>query len=698
MERISTEKRGRRVRVVGICAVVTLLFVQLLWVPSAHATDGAFVRVNQLGYEIGTDSRAYLMAPGLESSATFYIIDSTGAKVFTSSIGAKLGTWGSFKVYALDFQISQSGTYTIEVEGTFSAASPSFRVGTARKIYSQALPNALSFYQNERDGAHFIKTPLRAAGGHLLDRHATVYGSPQFDSDDFIIGDLQPTGGIIDASGGWWDAGDYLKFVETHSYTVALMLIGIRDFPGQLGAGAGAANFTSEAKFGLHWLQKMWDDRTRTLYYQVGIGTDFEDDPNLLSDHDVWRLPQVDDTLGGTDPTLRYLRHRPVFAAGRPGSKISPNLAGRLAADFAECSQVFRESQEDFADQCLVAAEHVFALADTSPSGDLLTTAPFDFYGESEWRDDMELGATELYLALATADGPLPSSLPHTDPEFYLRKGAHWAHAYITGPNDAGDTLNLYDVSGLAHFELFRAISAAGHPQGLEASQTDLIRDLRKQLENAVTQANADPFGFGFPWDAYDTTTHGAGLSVMAREYALLTKSNSFDELSRRWAGNILGANAWGSSFIVGDGAVFPNCMQHQVANIVGSLDGTEPVLRGAVVEGPNSFAATGLLDGMRKCPPGGGNPFKKFNGKGAVYRDDEQSYSTVEPAIDLSASSFLMFAWRIARVPAKLVPSDDISSTLDQPAVSTPNPQWPPRRGRAKRRASRTSTLNPLR
>jgi hypothetical protein len=33
--------------------------------------------------------------------------------------------------------------------------------------------------------------------------------------------------------------------------------------------------------------------------------------------------------------------------------------------------------------------------------------------------------------------------------------------AYITGPNDASDTLNLYDISGLAHFELFRAIAEA---------------------------------------------------------------------------------------------------------------------------------------------------------------------------------------------------------------------------------------------
>jgi endoglucanase len=687
---ISSGRDGRGGRLVRVCAAIAGLGVLILFAASVGGAENAFVRVNQLGYEAGCNGRAYLMALGSESGAVFHVVNAKGVPVFSGAIGANLGSWGKFSVYAMDFKVDGSGIFTIDVDGPMPANSPSFRIGSSEQLYSQGIANALNFYQNERDGQHFIKTPLRTAAGHLNDQRASVFGSPQFDDNDNILGALQPAGNAIDASGGWWDAGDYLKFVETHSYTVAMMLIGVRDFPKQMGAASGASDFTNEAKFGLQWLQKMWDDDRQRLYYQVGIGTDFIDNPSLLSDHDIWRLPQVDDTLGGTDPALLYVRHRPVFAAGPAGSKISPNLAGRLAADFAECSQIFRGTQRDFADDCLVAAEHVFALADTAPSGNLLTTAPFDFYGETEWRDDMELGATELYFALATADGPLPSALQHTDGQFYLRAAAHWAHAYITGPNDAADTLNLYDVSGLAHFELFRAIADAGHPSGLEVSQKDLLQDLRKELQNATTQGASDPFGFGFPWAAYDTTTHGAGLAVMAREYSLLTQSGTFDDLSRRWAGNILGANAWGSSFIVGDGDVFPDCMQHQVANIVGSLDGTPPILAGALVEGPNTFAATGFLDGMRKCPAGGGDVFKKFNANGAVYKDNQQSYSTVEPAIDLTATSFLMFSWRIAGAPAAFLPSEDISPALDEAVVYTPNPQWPPTRSNSRRKVGR--------
>lgn len=135
------------------------------------------------------------------------------------------------------------------------AASAAFPVGTAKQLYAQALSNTLSFYQNERDGQNFIPSPLRTAPGHLNDVSATPYASPQFDADDNILGNLQPVGAPIDASGGCWDAGDYLKFVQTHSYTVALMLIGIRDFPNEMGT-AGNTNFTAEAKFGVQWLSK----------------------------------------------------------------------------------------------------------------------------------------------------------------------------------------------------------------------------------------------------------------------------------------------------------------------------------------------------------------------------------------------------------------------------------------------------------
>src|SRR5262249_36759140 len=143
-----------------------------------------------------------------------------------------------------------------------------------------------------------IASALRAAPAHLNDAHATIYKTPPVSNDTYTA-NLVAAGGTMDASGGWFDAGDYVKFVQTHSYTVGVMLSAIRDFPGQLGAGSASSNFSNEAKFGLDWLLKMWNDSTQTLYYQVGVGIDFKTN-NILSDHDFWRLPQADDNATPT--------------------------------------------------------------------------------------------------------------------------------------------------------------------------------------------------------------------------------------------------------------------------------------------------------------------------------------------------------------------------------------------------------------
>jgi endoglucanase len=617
----------------------------------SHAAS-AYIRVNQVGYVGSATKRAYLMASAAETGATFAVKNSSGTTVYSASVGTSLGAWGTFtRVYALDFDsVAAAGTYTISVTAPIAATSPAFKIDTGANLYGSALANSLYYYETSRDGPNYIPNALRTAPGHLNDQSAKAYFTPTFNKKD-NAGPLTATGAVIDASGGWWDAGDYMKFVETHSYVVAMMLVGVRDFPGQLGSGSSASNFTTEAQFGLDWLQKMWADSSKTLYYQVAVASGGH---SYAGDHDIWRLPQADDNYQSCVSPYQYICHRPVFQnpAGGAGASISPNIAGRLAADFALCYKVFAASNQTYANQCLLSAEHIFDLANTAPTGNLLTAGPFDFYPEVEWRDDLELGATELYFALQGASG-LPAGLPHTDPMYYLPLAATWAHAYMTGPNDAADALNLYDVSGLAHFELYRAFVLAGNPSGLATTEAALLADLKKQLDNAVTQAGKDPFGFGFPWNTYDTTSHGGGLVVMANEYDYLTSSTAYAAYGNRWQSNVLGANAWGTSLIVGDGGTFPLCMQHQVTNLVDVPPNGPPFLLGAAVEGPNSFAAKGTLSGMVACPPNGVDTFAAFNGNGAVFQDNVQSYSTVEPAIDLTASSFLGFAWEIAGAPS---------------------------------------------
>jgi endoglucanase len=679
------------------------------------------------------------MSKATGGQASFKVVNAKGETAYSGNVGALLGAWShsstvTYNVYALDFKVPAGDLYTISVSGPVTAVSPNFAVDGPGVLYPGLLLNTLFFYQTQRDGAGFIPNALRTEPGHVNDEVALVYQTPPLDDNDFI-NNAPPTSPLvsaklpdIDAAGGWWDAGDYMKYVETVSYTTALMQIGIRDFPRQMGShapvnppappgsisyagnsGPGApasSDFGEEARFGTNWLLKMWDDKSKTLYYQVDNSQDWnyygEGDPSsatgdcggtyatpycLLTEYDIWTLPQAADKFEQAgdprpcDPySTFYICHRPVFVAGPAASPISPNLAGRLAADFALCYQLNRNVNRSLANRCLKNAEDIFELADLSysdpaPSGSgsgtcngcLLTVAPFDGYPENVWDDDMELGATELYFALkaASGDDDLPAGLPRTNPAHYLAQAAHFARNYVTNIYDAGssDTLNLYDVSGLAHFELYRALRIAGDPSGLAISEAGIRQQLLRQVDDAITQSAADAWGFGTDWSNGDTTSHGAGLSVMASEAYSLTRSQKYNTYAQRWLANILGANAWGSSFIVGDGSTFPNCIQHQVANLAGALNGTSggtPILWGAASEGPASYATSGTLDGMILCPANKVDTFRKFNGNNgafdpsqvAVYRDNVQSYSTTEPGIDLTSTSFLMWSWRLARDP----------------------------------------------
>ncbi len=269
------------------------------------------------------------------------------------------------------------------------------------------------------------------------------------------------------------------KIIETVSYTTALMEIGVRDFTNQMGPGApphppappnsisyaghsgtrvarNPPDFSAEANFGVQWLLKMWNNSSQSLAYQVDNTQDWnyygEGDPSsatgnavgtyntpycLFTEYDIWTLPQAADNYqqdGDSKPcnplTTFYICNRPVYTAELPQGAISPNLAGRLAADFAVCYQLNRKQNAALANQCRCMRARTPAMPIPPPRSDrapappvcspsLPLTATRKRFGKTTWN----WGATELYLALNSAQGSLPSGLPTTNPKVYLQAG-----------------------------------------------------------------------------------------------------------------------------------------------------------------------------------------------------------------------------------------------------------------------------------
>ncbi len=603
-------------------------------VTPAHAAAASLVRVDQAGFLPGDAKQAYLMTGAAVSGASFSVLDSAGSTVLTGSVGStSRGSWNATypDVYPIDFSgLTTPGTYHLQVSGGTSASSPSFVVESPSALYGRLVADGVTFFQTQRDGQNVIAGALNRQPSHLNDANASVYAWPSFQSggsDTITNSDLSKIGGPVNVSGGWFDAGDFLKFTHTTAFGDALL------FASQRALGTAApASLGVEAHYGESWLNQMWNQATKTLYLQVGIGSG-NSSGSFLGDHDLWRLPQADDA--DSSSADRYAAaHRPVFEAAAPGAKISPNLAGRVSAAFALAAQVDAASNPTQAAAEYQAATSLYAQANTSsPPSPLTTALPNAYYPESTWHDDMEFGAAEIALAA--------QKLGH-DASAYLSQGATWAADYISG--DTGDTFNLYDTSALAHADLIAAIKAAGNPSGLAVTTGQLIADLKRQVQGGASTAAGDIFHAGGNYADFDVDSHTFGFLTTEALYKQASGDGSFDTFATEQRDWLMGANPWGTSFMVGEGSTFPHCMQHQVANLSGSTDGTAPIATGAVVNGPNntsnfSGGLGSLQSGMKSCGVSG---FTAFTGHSSEYVDDVRSWQSSEPALDMTGSAIL--------------------------------------------------------
>ena len=319
---------------------------------------------------------------------------------------------------------------------------------------------------------------------------------------------------------------------------------------------------------------------------------------------------------------------------------------------------MFAASDPVYAARCLLDGQTIYDQANTHPSATLLTSAPHAYYTEPEWRDDMALGAAELYLATQQlASSPAvsaPGPLPHTDLGYYLARAGQWINSYIEGPLSGEDSLNLYDVSTLAGHDIAQILRT---PLGQSLQRTNvvptdppsLLADRADQIHLGERLAHQEPFGLANTSTNLDTVAHALGYAIEARAYDKLAGTSTFDSFAQSQFGWILGANAWGSSFVVGAGSVYPHCLASQIPNLDGSLNGHGAILAGATVNGPTApgnVRELGAPEGFRACPTRSANdPYRAQSGHGLVYLDDVRSPATSEPPDDLAALTLLASA-----------------------------------------------------
>ena len=573
--------------------------------------QSVFIRVNLFGFR-PNDVKTAVVFGREPLPATFHVLDpKSGSVVFTGNATRLNGRWGEFEYhYELNFsQLRNEGKYVIEVGSTRSS-----EFAIERNVNNDFGDQLLDFMREQRCGYN----PYVDAACHTFDGR-TAYGP-------------LPPGTYLNASGGWHDAGDQLKYLLTASNATAQMLLAYKlgtESPhkqitfadhfnnlGQPGAN-GIPDVLDEARWGLQWMLRLHPAKDQ-LYHQVA------DD----RDHKGFRLPQnetVDYGWGAGSYRVVY------FADGRPQglkqfqseSNGVANLAGRYAAAMALGYQIWKDDPRlrSFALQLLQAGREVYELgrAHEGVQQGNSYSAPYR-YAETTWADDMEWGAAELFRATRDAR--------------YLREAKRYAvlagSESWMGKQETGH-YQFYPFMNAGHFRLYDLVAPR-----MKKQLADFYRD---GIERTVKQSETNPYGIGVPfiWCSNNLTV---ALATQGALYERMTGDHRYREFTTKQFDWLFGRNPWGVSMFTGIpvNGTYP----HDVHLFTNAL--LKRMVRGGLIDGPVYMKVFQSLRGVSIREP---DPFAAFQDERAVYHDDINDYSTNEPTMDGTASAILMWASR---------------------------------------------------
>jgi len=472
-----------------------------------------------------------------------------------------------------------AGSYrAVATDGEATARSFRFGVGDT---YGDVLRDALRAYSLKRSGTAISDpvTGLDTEGGHP-DSEAAMYTGDEFHEE----------GAELDVSGGWYDAGDYGKYVPTGAVAVAQHLLAFDTFPAPFGLGnlnlphgeaENAPDVLREARFELEWLARM--QRPDGMVYHKVAGENW---------------PAME-TLPSEDTQQRYVFGRSTYGTAMVGG------AAALAA------RVYRPFDAAFADRMLGVAESAFDYLDAHPEAQFLS-AEGQNSGSGAYRktgDRTERFWLAAELLRTTGDA----------------RYAEHLHAGFDGEFDA----RARPVSWTDAFTLGQW--AYVHAEGADPARVESVRERVLAAGKAVAAAVADD-GYRVALSAGDYVWGSAKYAVSKGMLCLLANELApSEELVRAAADQVdyvLGRSPTGASYLTGWGE---RSVKHPHDRLVVSTGTTIP---GLLVGGPNADGGDPVLDAYIRAesPP----PAK-------CYRDETEAYSCNEWAIDYTAP--LVFA-----------------------------------------------------
>ncbi len=514
-------------------SLALFLFITLLPTAGCHTRvsfpegrGSPLVRYNQIGYLPGSEKEFVLVD---HPATSFRIIDSVGRVHYTGTLENE-GTWdlsgeavrvGSFTPF------NAPGTYRIYIDD--EVVSDPFDIGTS--VWLPALNGSIKSFYFQR-----ASMAIEAAYGGVYKRAA---GHPD------LACPFHPStgvsGGTLDSPGGWYDAGDYGKYIVNAAITVGQMLNLEELYPGTIGdgqlnipeSGNGISDLLDEVRVELDWMLTMQHSDGRVFHKLTARNFG----PFIMpAEYDLERL-----IIGqGTAATLDF------------------------AASMALASRAYRGTDDAFADRALNAAEKAWEWAREHP--DLPYRNPPDVstgeYGDNQFSDDFYWAAAELYIT--TADQAYLEYLRNNE-EPYIHQITNSWKFFIR---------NMGFHSLIAHRESIDPELA-----------TELVSKHLALSEEILHQTESIPYRIGldhFEWGSNSDVLNQAMILCYAHQ---ITGEEKYLTGAIRNVDYIFGKNATGYSFLTGYGARQVMNPHHRPSG----ADGIEAPVPGFIVGGPNN-------------------------------------------------------------------------------------------------------------
>lgn len=540
------------------------------------------IQLNQLGFYPNAPKMAVLTTPSKASN--FYVLsENLKDTFFIGKIAIeKQSAYSNTKTSILDFsELNRIGQYIIKVDDIKSFPFTVSNIALTKSALSSL------------KGYYFLRSSIP-----LEEKYAGQWKRTGFHPDNKVLVHSsaasieRPEGFVISSVGGWYDAGDYNKYIVNSGITNGTLFSAYEDFPEYFAklktqipeSNNGIPDILNEAIYNLRWMLTMQDPNDGGVYHKC---------TNAVFDGMV---------MPGITTATRYV--------------VQKSTAASLdfAAVTAQASRILKPFNKYFpglSDSCLQSSKKAWTWALTNPnrlyeqdkmnltSKPAITTGA---YGDNNVTDEWIWASAELYITTK-------------EKQYYTSFEKFNANNKATLPS-------WNNVSMLGYYSLIH------HSQILPAFSTQEIDQLKSSVINIANQyiskvsenAFQTVMGQGLRDFNWGSNSNAANQGVLLIKAYLISGDKKYINYALSNVDYILGRNATGYCFITGLGSKSPMNPHHRPSIADGII---EPV-PGLLVGGPNP----GMQD---KCA-------YQFKEPETAYTDQSCSYASNEIAINWNA------------------------------------------------------------